>query len=321
MSKYVEEKLKRGANFGELPGLEAKPYQELANKVLNEPTKKGTSTGSKELDDVIGGFENGRLYVLSAPTKQGKTTLVQTMMFDMAKQGNGSLFFSYEMGWKEVVGKWMQMDGALESKKPTPLPMFVPLELDRQAGDLQFYWIEELIEKSKKESNIKLAVIDHLHFLLPLKDYQNTSFLIGGIVRELKRIAVRQQIPIILICHVAKIKDDKVPDWTDIRDSSFITQEADVVLMLYRVINKNTARKVSDDSIEAVYRQKAILSVELDRVKGKSEKISLWHDGTKFVPYTIEHEEIERSKGLINDAGKTKAMENVKKIRELGLIN
>lgn len=300
MSKYVEQKLKQGIGIGDLPTLEAKPYLELARKLLNEPERKGIPTGTQEVDDLIGGFDPGRLYVLSAPTKQGKTTLAQTIMFNMAKQGNASLFFSYEMGWKEVVTKWMQMDGTIASKQPTDLPMFVPLELDRHAGELQFQWIEELIEKSKRENGIKLVVIDHLHFLLPLKDFQNTSFVIGGIVRELKRMSIRQDVPIILICHVQKIKDDKIPDWTDIRDSSFITQEADVVLMIYRSTNGKAGHKTFDDSEAPKYRQKAILSVELDRVKGKSGTVSLWHNGVMFEKYKLGHAKFEAEKGYID---------------------
>ena len=95
-------------------------------------------------------------------------------------------------------------------------------------------------------------------------------------------MAVILKIPIILIAHVAKIKDDKIPDWTDIRDSSFITQEADVVLMMYRVKNKDTAKKITDDLTIETYTQKAILSVELDRVQGRTGKIALWHNGVGF---------------------------------------
>lgn len=299
MSKYLQEQLKNGVPIEDIVSIEAKSYQELANKILSEPDRKAVSTGSQELDNIIGGFDGGRLYILSAPTKQGKTTLAQTIMYSMARQGDASIFFSYEMGWKEVVKKYMAMDNVGQTKTPTNLPLFTPIELHRTGGQLQYQWLEEAIIKAKEENNIRLAVIDHLHFLLPLKDFQNISFIIGGIVREIKRMAVRQEIPIILITHVAKIKDDKVPDWTDIRDSSFITQEADVVLMMFRTKNKNASKKVTDDSIEDVYRQKAILSVELDRANGRTGKVALWHNGTMFEPYTDKHREFEQEQGFI----------------------
>jgi len=286
MSKYLEESLKQGRDYDQITPLSLYSYEDLLLKLRVEPKTASVSVGNDELDEVLGGLERGRLYVLSAPTKQGKTTLAQTMMFDMSKKNIGSLFFSYEMGWQEVTKKFMSMDG-LQAPTGTPskLPLFMPLELHRGGGDLQFQWLYEAIVKGMAENNVQFVVIDHLHFLLPLKDYQNTSFLIGGIVREIKRMAVNLNIPIMLITHVQKIKDDKVPDWTDIRDSSFITQEADVVLMMYRLKNKEAAKKTTDDNDMDVYTKKAILSVELDRVKGVSQKIKLWHNGTKFEPY------------------------------------
>lgn len=284
---YVENTLKQGLGYDQIVPIEIYSYEDFVKMMRVKQDTKPVSTGSKDLDEIIGGFERGRLYVLSAPTKQGKTTLAQGIMFDMAKSGISSLFFSYEMGNSEVTKKYADMDGLTSwHGTPTNLPLYSPKELHRGGGELQFQWLYEAIVKSIAENNTQLVVIDHLHFLLPLKDYQNTSFLIGGIVREIKRMAVNLNIPIMLITHVQKIKDDKVPDWTDIRDSSFITQEADVVLMMYRLKNKEAAKKMTDDSDAEVYTRKAILSVELDRVRGKSQKIKLWHNGKKFETYT-----------------------------------
>lgn len=285
MSKYLEAMLAKGQTYDQIVPISIFSYDELVKKLQSEPVKPPISTGNKELDDVMGGFENGRLYVLSAMTKQGKTTMAQTIMYNMSLQSLPSLFFSFEMGWQEVIRKYIDMDkctGTLSTK----LPLFMPIELHRGGGDLQYQWLFEAIAKAIVEQGIKLVVIDHLHFLLPLKDYQNTSFIIGGIVREVKRMAVILNIPIILIAHTTKIKDDKVPDWTDIRDSSFITQEADVVLMMYRIKSKEAAKKTTDESPAEVYTQKTVLSVELDRAKGRSGKIMMWHNGVMFERYT-----------------------------------
>ena len=304
MSDYLAQSKKQGKGYDEITALNIYPYQELANKILNAPKKVLHKTGFFGLDDLIGGFEAGRLYVLSAPTKQGKTTLSQTIMYNMALQGDASLIFEYEMGWEETIGKFMEMDGVSEGKKPSELCMHLPMDLHRGGGQLQYLWIYEAIEKAISENKIKLVVIDHLHFLLPLKETQNTSFVIGGIVREIKRIAVALKIPIILIAHVGMIKDEKVPDWTDIRDSSFITQEADVTLMMYRAKNKNANKKVTDDSVQDIYRKKALLSVELNRGGGKTGRIALWHDGKKFIPYTDSHKSEEEMNGFIELANK-----------------
>ena len=88
-------------------------------------------------------------------------------------------------------------------------------------------------------------------------------------------------IPIILIAHTGKIPDDRVPSFRDIRDSSFITQEADVCMMMWRLKSKDAARRIDDDSDEDVYTNKAMLSVELNR-SGTTGKIKLVHNGCMF---------------------------------------
>jgi len=285
---YLEESLKAGKTLDQVTPIDTLSYKELVEMLRTQPVTQVAKTGFSGLDDLIGGFEDERLYVLSAPTKMGKTTLAQSLMYNMSRKGIPSMIFSYEMGWQEIARKFMAMDGKQNPhEEPTDLPLYLPIDLHRGGGELQYQWLFEAIAQAKEKDGVRLVVIDHLHFLVPLKDYTNFSVIIGGIVREIKRIAVTLKIPIILIAHVGKIMDDKKPDYTNIRDSSMITQEADVVLMMYRVKNKtdkNTG-KVTDDSVEESYSQQAILSVELDRVKGVTGKVKLWHNGSMFVPF------------------------------------
>lgn len=307
MSKYLEANQKQGIPFEAVTGLEIHDYEQLAKKINTSTAPILHKTGFVGLDDLIGGFEGGRLYVLSAPTKQGKTTLAQTIMYNLALQKVPSMILEYEMGWQETVKKFMLMDEKIKTEnKPSDFCIHLPMDLHRGGGQLQYLWIYEAIEKAITEKQIKLVVIDHLHFLLPLQEAKNTSFVIGGIVREIKRIAVALNIPIILIAHVGMIKDDKVPDWTDIRDSSFITQEADVTLMMYRTKSKHAPKKVTEDSVEDVFRKKAILSIELNRATGKTGRIALWNDGNKFVPYTDIHKAEEEQMGFIELFNKVK---------------
>ena len=289
MSEYIEKMVKSGHTLDQVIPIDLYSYSELVDKLKTEPKTPMISTGNPELDEIMsGGFEDGRLYILSAPTKNGKTVMAQTFMYNLARKGDASMIFSYEMGWREIVQKFIDMDTCMGFSEPTELPLYMPMELHRGGGELQYQWLFEAIAKAKEEKNIKLAVIDHLHFLLPLKDFNNPSFIIGGIVREIKRIAVSLSVPIILIAHIAKIKDDKKPDLSDIRDSSFISQEADVVMMMYRIKNESEKKKVTDESVEDSYSNKAILSIEADRKNGRTGKVKLWHNGAMFEVYREE---------------------------------
>lgn len=292
MSKYVEQMLQAGHDITSIPTIDMLSHKQRLEIIAKEPKRTPVATGFGKLDALIQGFEDGRLYVLSAPTKQGKTMCAMTIMHQMARRGEPSAMFSYEMSWQEVTESFEAMNQKLGIK--TDIPIFLPIDLHRGGGDLQYSWMFEAILKAKEEKGVRLFVIDHLHFLLPLKDYNNTSFLLGGIVREIKRMAVMLKVSIILIAHVGMIKDDKVPDWTMIRDSSFITQEADMVLMLYRIKSKDAAMKVTNDSEQDIYTNKSMLSVELNRMGGKTGKVKLWHNGVMFEEYDKNiHEPME----------------------------
>lgn len=286
MTDYLEEMLKLGHTYDQITPIDIYSFKELLAKLALEPEPVKVKSGVILLDNAVGGFEAERLYVLSAMTKHGKTTLAMTFMHNMARNGDASLFFSYEMGWKEIVRIFKLMNEKMNCN--ADIPLFLPLELHRGGGELQYKWLFEAIAKAKIERNIKFVVIDHLHFLLPLKDYNNTSFLIGGIVRELKRMAVVLKIPIMLIAHTQKLKDDKIPDWTDIRDSSFITQEADMVMMIYRKKAEDAPKKITSISTDEVFSNQAVLSIELNRMGGETKRIVLEHNGIMFVESQLD---------------------------------
>ena len=59
--------------------------------------------------------------------------------------------------------------------------------------------------------------------------------MIGGILRDLKTMAVETGTIIFLIAHTKKIYQDEELDLSSIRDSSLISQEADYVFLIERL--------------------------------------------------------------------------------------
>ena len=241
----------------------------------------------KELDEMLrGGLHPGEVFILSAPTKQGKTTLLQTISFNQSKNGFPVLWFSFEMSWQELTRTFYEIDTQEKTKEITPVPICYPAN----HKDLSLEWLEQVIIKQKEEKGITCVYIDHLHFLLPLGDFHNNiSFLIGGIVREIKNIAIRQRIPIFLIAHMKKPADDaKIPSMNDVRDSSFISQETDFTAVMWRSKNKQTKNNLED-----IYNNEAILSLEANRRTGKTGRIKLIHDGYKFNEYESNSNDLQ----------------------------
>ena len=171
------------------------------------------------LDDWLDGFEAGELVVVSGLTGQGKTTLCQTLSFNFFTQDIASLWFSYEMTYRQFLRK-LQED----------LFVFMPLVLKGKSID----WLRDRIHEAKIKYGVRAVFIDHLHFLVDMAKIKNPSLEIGSIVRGLKRIALDLNVTIFLVAHSTKIKFDEEPELDSIRDSSFIPQDADIVLIVWR---------------------------------------------------------------------------------------
>ena len=195
------------------------------------------------LDKITEGFKSGDLIVISAPTKEGKTTLAMTLTRNLPKQ---CLFFSYEIPNKELLLKYGQGN-----------QFYLPLQM--KSTSLQ--WIEERIVEAIAKYEIKMVFIDHLHYLFDLAQIRNPSLELGAIMRILKKIAIKYDIVIGVVAHTTKTKPEKDIDLSDIRDSSFISQEADFVIMLSRKRSKER-NKIFDDEVK--------ISVQANRRTGKT---------------------------------------------------
>jgi len=263
-NKAEREKLNTLETLGAYQGKDEIITSEEAWKFLeekrNQPTPKFFSK-IPSLDSMLTGFREGDLVVISAPTKQGKTTLAQTFTQGLSEQEINSLWFSYELCQQEFLEKF-----------PQPLPFFT---LPRTLTGNSLDWIESKIIEGIAKHGVKVVFIDHLHFLLDMSFISqrgNASLLIGSIMRRLKQIALQWNVCIVLIAHLTKIDFEKEPDLNDIRDSSFISQEADSVLMIWRKKEKETGE----------FGNRACLAVRANRRNGKVGKIDLVLRNNRF---------------------------------------
>ena len=295
MSKYFESMREAGKSMEEIVPLSWERYLELLNQIKDDPQVPGVKTPFPLLNHLIGGLEDGRLYILGAPPKQGKTNLAMSYMYGMAKEGVKSLFFSYEVDWKSVVRQFAAMEVA-DGKVPgnLDLPLFLPIELHRGGDKLQLQWLREAIERAKSEG-IQFVVIDYLHFLIPYQMTENFSIVVGNVVREIKRIALDVGIPIMLIVAMKNLQTDRPPTVWDIRDSSMIMHEADDIMVMYR-LRKSQVNKLTDigshdkkerpsergEDHEDPFSNVSILKLEMSRKNGASGTIYLGHNGAYF---------------------------------------
>lgn len=233
-------------------------------------------TNLPTLDDLVGGFRGGNLIVVTAPTGQGKTTFCQTLTRNFADNEVKCLWFSYEVPPKEFLEKYGEN-----------LPIaYLPKALISKT----LIWIERKIVEAIAKYQTKVVFIDHLHYLLDLSKIKNASLEIGGIMRELKLMALKYNIAIFVVAHMTKTRFEDKVGLEDIRDSSFISQEADYVIVLWRNATKQSKRDLREKGI--IYTNEAVVLVEKNRRTGRTGSLRLILENNLFRELTENYGEI-----------------------------
>lgn len=149
------------------------------------------------------------------------------------------------------------------------LPIFAPVN----NRNFSLKKVREQIIEAKKTRDIKMVYIDHLHFLLPFSAAErNSSFVLGAVMRELKQMAVELEVAVLLIAHTKKIEIGVAPDINSIRDSSFISQESDFTVIIWRERLKVEKKNLDDNLDEDVYTKRTYVSLEAAR-RGRTRRM------------------------------------------------
>lgn len=209
LSEYTEEAQEYYKNFGQMQGM---------------------SSGYQKLDDLSKGLVGGELTILAGKTSHGKTTLAINIANAVAMDGQPVLFVSLEMTQAQITSRFMQINGGDETEDYARV---AALTLVQSSNELTWKHVDGLIEKAIEEMGIKLVVIDHLHYFT--RELEHVAEDLGRITKELKKNAIRHNLPVILISHVRKgTRGNDNSSIEDLRGSSYIAQDADIVLMVSR---------------------------------------------------------------------------------------
>ena len=203
-------------------------HDEIEFRMKNWGKIMGLHTGNWVLDRMTMGLAPGELIVIGGATSNGKTVLSMNIAANVAKQGKSVLFVTLEMTHSEAGVRFRKILGEEQYDKCGATIFF------QKNDELSWHSIDGLIRKAKEEAECELVVIDHLHYFT--REIQNIADELGNITKELKKNAIRHQLPIILISHTRKAPDShtRKTGINDLRGSSYIAQDADIVLMVER---------------------------------------------------------------------------------------
>lgn len=214
----------------------------------------GVPSHITSIDEVLGGFEPGRLYVLAGRPAMGKSTLAQNIAEGVAiNEGKPVLMCSQEMPGVELASNfaaslgrvrkdalrnacltesdWANLSFALGKIHAAPL-MF-----DEQGGLRLHNVITKARQAKRKMGGLSLLIVDYLQLMVSDNKSANKADQIGEISAALKQLGMHMKVPVLLLSQLnreCERRPNKRPQASDLRDSGAIEQDADVIMFVYR---------------------------------------------------------------------------------------
>lgn len=188
---------------------------------------EGMMSGLEYFDDATMGFRPGEVTVLSGPSNFGKTAVGLNLLANVVtvNPGTNAVIISLEMTTQEIFSRMYNII-PIEAHDAMRLNLVVQNERRIPAA-----YINRIIQKSKPD----IVLIDHLQ-LLAMRESGDEYERITKSMAAIKDLALAHSVPIILISHVSKARSGSSGEATaaDMKGSSAIEQDADIVMMINR---------------------------------------------------------------------------------------
>lgn len=223
----------------------------------------GVTSGLRDMDKKLGGFQSSDLLILAGRPSMGKTALATTMAYNAAKafaesggkEGAVTAFFSLEMSSDQLAGRMLSMESGVSGDairkgtiqqndfrafvEASQIMSQIPLYIDDTAS-LSISAVRTRARRLKRQHGLGFLVVDYLQLLRGTGSKQgneNRVLEVSEITRGLKAIAKELHIPVMALSQLSRAveqRDDKKPMLSDLRESGSIEQDADIVMFVYR---------------------------------------------------------------------------------------
>lgn len=236
-----------------------KRYEEFAalHHADEKDKVKGIPTGYAAIDKILSGMQPSDLIILASRPSMGKTALAlsiaQKIAIESSKKKTVGIF-SLEMSREQLVDRlfcsllgvdsWKLQHGKLTDRDFQNMGEVMdklnraPIYIDDSVG-MSIVQLKAKARRLKMEHGLDLIIVDYLQLMSTgTNNYQSNRVQeISEISRSLKELGRELRIPIIALSQLSRaveLRNPKIPQLSDLRESGAIEQDADVVMMLYR---------------------------------------------------------------------------------------
>lgn len=209
--------------------------------IKNKGKLIGITSGFRPLDEITGGFRNGQLIVIGAPTKGGKTAMALNMAMRTADVGNNPVgIISLEMSKGELMDRLiasksgadlslLTREGDVDKQLMTKIRQGVnqiaklPIWI-RDESSLNCLQLRAAVRRMVAVHKVKLVVVDYIQLLEPTNTKDSRERQVAEASRTLKTLA--KELGIVIIA-LTQLNSDGAS-----RESRAIEHDADLFLTI-----------------------------------------------------------------------------------------
>jgi replicative DNA helicase len=216
------------------------------------PQSIAINSGFRALDKVVGGFQPGQLIVLGSRPSMGKTALSLNFALNAAREGRRIAYFSVEMAKEQLMARMISAASGIRTGdlragniSDADWPRLInasaeiaelPIHINNAAGISPGDVLSEA-KLVRNRGGLDLVFVDYLQLMSMRRRSESREREVSEITKALKFVARDLCVPVIVTAQLYRgleCRGDKRPRLTDLRESSSIEQDADLVMLLYR---------------------------------------------------------------------------------------
>jgi replicative DNA helicase len=240
-----------------LPGL----YDTWIDRHERKVKVAGLRSGYSGLDSKLGGFLNGRLYLVAGRPAMGKTSWAMNVAENVAVDGTHALVFNMEMRDEQLASRVVSGQSRVDAKRlllSSPVdadfpPLLAAIERLTNSGAADRLHLKEVggatpvlvrtvarrlaRRLERRNDRLGLIVVDYLQLMQPGRRVENEQAALTIVSRELANLAMELDVPVIAVSQLNREVERRNPPrpmLSDLRGSGSLEQDASAVLLLYR---------------------------------------------------------------------------------------
>ncbi|MBP5747285.1 MAG: replicative DNA helicase [Treponema sp.] len=215
----------------------------------NKDSCSGIPTGFTQLDSMTSGFQNSEMIIIGARPSMGKTAMALSMMQHIAIEKRIPCgFFSLEMSAEQIGQRILSQvaripgtklrSGMLKTEDFKKLQDAATICFDAplhivDTPNMKLLDLRAMARRMRVNQKVQIIFIDYIGLITSEHEEAPVYEQQSAISKSLKSLARELEIPVVVLCQVARTAEGDEPNLAQLRGSGSIEQDADMVMFIH----------------------------------------------------------------------------------------